>query len=134
MTNYQIISGFVCAQEKLLRSRQATSFYATKKALAFNTNYLYVKEGNAATLKPIAKTYFTHSHYGYILHFESLDEVMLSGRQKSYVKELKRQIMNKYYSGSKRDERMSNVSFAIVSEIKTDVPLLNIIEVTAGAK
>ena len=130
MTNYQIISGFVCAQEKLLHTKQSSSFYDTRKNLVFDTNYLYVKGGNFSELKPIAKTYFTSSSDGYTLHFELLDYAELPERQKGYLKELKRQILNKYYSDGRRDERISNVSFSIVNEIRTDVPILDILKVT----
>ena len=130
MTNYQIISGFVGAQEKLLHTKQSSGFYDTRKKLTFNTNYLYVKEGNFSELKPIAKTYFVHSNYGYTLYFELLDYVELPERQKGYLKELRRQILNKYYSGGYRDERISSISLAIVNEIRTDVPMLDIVEET----
>ena len=133
MTNYQIISGFVCAQEKLLHTKQSSGFYDTRKKLVFSTNYLYVKEGNFSELKPIAKTYFVRplSGDGYVLRFEMLcpDEKM-SKRQQAYLEELKRQIMGKYYYGAPRDKRIANVVTTEVAVIAQGVPMLDIIEET----
>lgn len=134
MTNNQIISGFVGAQEKLLHTKQSSGFYDTRKKLAFNTNYLYVKEGNFSELKPIAKTYFVHSLSGdgYVLRFEILcsDEKMPK-RQQAYLEELKRQIMSKYYYGAPRDKRITNVAVTEVAAITQNTPkLVDIIEET----